>query len=90
MTNHAISIDGLIHASEGLRKVVKRDDVETMRAKAIETEKDLIKQREAKNALRKAERIAAAAAAANTAPIVGAVVDSTAALTPEAETEADQ
>jgi len=63
MTNHAISIDGLIHASEGLRKVVKRDDVETRRARAIEMEKNLIRQREARNALRKAERIAAATAA---------------------------
>lgn len=59
MTNHAISIDGLIHASEGLRKVVKRDEVESRRAKAIEAEKDLIRQREARNNLRKAERLAA-------------------------------
>jgi hypothetical protein len=59
MTNHAISIDGLIHASEGLRKVVKRDEVENRRAKAIETEKDLVRQREARNNLRKAERLAA-------------------------------
>ncbi|CZR51945.1 probable growth hormone-regulated TBC protein 1 [Phialocephala subalpina] len=60
MTNHAISIDGLIHASEGLRKVVKRDEVESRRSKAIEAERDLIKQREARNAARRAERIAAA------------------------------
>ena len=60
MTNHAISIDGLIHASEGLRKVVKRDEVETRRGKAIEAEKDLIRQREERNAQRRAERIAAA------------------------------
>jgi hypothetical protein len=60
MTNHAISIDGLIHASEGLRKVVKRDEVESRRAKAIEAEKDLIRQREERNALRRAERLAAA------------------------------
>jgi len=59
MTNHAISIDGLIHASDGLRKVVKRDDVETRRSKAIEAEKDLIRQREAHHNLRKAERLAA-------------------------------
>lgn len=59
MTNHAISIDGLIHASEGLRRVVKRDEIEIRRAKAIEAEKDLVKQREARNAARKAERIAA-------------------------------
>ncbi|TVY42113.1 TBC domain-containing protein [Lachnellula subtilissima] len=60
MTNHAISIDGLIHASEGLRKVVKRDEVENRRAKAIDAEKDLIRQREARNNLRKAERLATA------------------------------
>ena len=36
MTNHAISIDGLIQASEGLRKVVQRDDVLEKRAKAIQ------------------------------------------------------
>ncbi|PMD35642.1 TBC-domain-containing protein [Hyaloscypha variabilis F] len=59
MTNHAISIDGLIHASEGLRKVVKRDEVENRRAKAIEAEKDLIRQREEKNAIRRAARLAA-------------------------------
>lgn len=62
MTNHAISIDGLIHASEGLRRVVKRDDVENRRAKAIEAEKDIVRQREARNNLRRAERIAAASA----------------------------
>jgi small G protein signaling modulator 3 len=36
MTNHAISIDGLISASEALRKVVKREDVLARRARAIE------------------------------------------------------
>jgi hypothetical protein len=60
MTNHAISIDGLIHASEGLRKVVKRDEVESRRVKAIEAEKDLIRQREERNALRRAQRLTAA------------------------------
>lgn len=60
MTNHAISIDGLIHASEGLRRVVKREDIEARRAKAIEAEKALIRQREARNNLRKAERLATA------------------------------
>lgn len=63
MTNHAISIDGLIHASEGLRKVVKRDEVENRRGKAIEAEKDLIKQREERNTLRRAERLAKASEA---------------------------
>ena len=37
MTNHAISIDGLISASEALRKVVKMEDVLARRAKAIKT-----------------------------------------------------
>ncbi|EOO00015.1 putative tbc1 domain family member 10a protein [Phaeoacremonium minimum UCRPA7] len=46
MTNHAISIDGLIQASEGLRRVVRREDVEARRDKAIEAEKELVRQRE--------------------------------------------
>lgn len=58
MTNHAISIDGLIHASEGLRKVVKRDEIEIRRAKAIEAEKDMLRQRDERNMARKRERMA--------------------------------
>ncbi|KAI0143038.1 TBC domain protein [Xylariaceae sp. FL1272] len=46
MTNHAISIDGLIQASEGLRKVVRREEVEDRRNKSIKAEKEMIKQRE--------------------------------------------
>lgn len=38
MTEHAISIDGLMQASEGLRKVVKREEVEAMRERAIRAE----------------------------------------------------
>ncbi|KAI1769784.1 TBC-domain-containing protein [Hypoxylon cercidicola] len=49
MTNHAISIDGLIHASEGLRRVVRREDVEERRAKAIEADVQMIKEREERN-----------------------------------------
>ncbi|KAM3066116.1 hypothetical protein ACMFMG_010543 [Clarireedia jacksonii] len=64
MTNHAISIDGLIHASEGLRKVVKRNDIEVRRNRAIEAEKDLVRQREEKNRARRAERAEREAAAA--------------------------
>ncbi|KAH8816242.1 rab-GTPase-TBC domain-containing protein [Xylogone sp. PMI_703] len=63
MTNHAISIDGLIRASEGLRRFIKRDDVENRRSKAIEAEKNLTRQREARNKALRAERLAAAAAA---------------------------
>jgi small G protein signaling modulator 3 len=60
MTNHAISIDGLIHASEGLRKVVKREEVESRRERAIESEKEMGREREERNKKRKAERLAAA------------------------------
>ena len=35
MTNHAISIDGLIQASEALRNMVRREDVVTRRAVAL-------------------------------------------------------
>lgn len=38
MTNHAISIDGLIHASDALKKVVTRAEVEEKRTKVIDTE----------------------------------------------------
>jgi hypothetical protein len=46
MTNHAISIDGLIHASEGLRKVVRRDEVEARREKAVAQEEETMRERE--------------------------------------------
>jgi small G protein signaling modulator 3 len=77
MTNHAISIDGLIHASEGLRKVVKREDIEARRSKAIEAEKALIRQREARNNLRKAERLAAATGIVPETPEAGVTVTPT-------------
>ncbi|KAH8883439.1 TBC-domain-containing protein [Thozetella sp. PMI_491] len=62
MTNHAISIDGLIQASEGLRRLVRREEVEARRAKAIEAEKELIRQREERNALRRARKATTAPA----------------------------
>ncbi|KAL1839817.1 hypothetical protein VTJ49DRAFT_1096 [Mycothermus thermophilus] len=40
VANHAISIDGLVQASEALRRVVKRDDVEQRRKKALEEERE--------------------------------------------------
>jgi hypothetical protein len=46
MTNHAISIDGLIQASDALGKFVKRKDVEERRARAVAAEQELMKQRE--------------------------------------------
>ncbi|KAH8677869.1 rab-GTPase-TBC domain-containing protein [Xylariales sp. PMI_506] len=56
MTNHAISIDGLIQASEGLRRVVRREDVEDRRSKAIAAEKQIMKEREEQNQLRKTQK----------------------------------
>jgi hypothetical protein len=46
MTNHAISIDGLIQASDALGKMIKRKDVEERRAKAVAHEQELMRQRE--------------------------------------------
>jgi hypothetical protein len=46
MTNHAISIDGLIQASDALGRFVKRKDVEERRARAVATEQELMRQRE--------------------------------------------
>lgn len=46
MTNHAISIDGLIQASDALGKFVKRKDVEERRARAVAQEQELMRQRE--------------------------------------------
>ncbi|KAI8960483.1 TBC-domain-containing protein [Daldinia sp. FL1419] len=56
MTNHAISIDGLIQASEGLRRVVRREDVEERRNKAIEADKQMAREREERSAKRRAEQ----------------------------------
>jgi hypothetical protein len=40
MTNHAISIDGLVQASEALRRLVKREEVEARRLRAVEGERE--------------------------------------------------
>lgn len=61
MTNHAISIDGLLQASEGLKRVVKREDVESRRLLAIEGERELIKQREERLRAYKEKKAASAA-----------------------------
>lgn len=63
MTNHAISIDGLIQASEGLKRVVKREDVEVRRKLAVKSEQALVKEREDRLCAYKEKRAAAAAAA---------------------------
>lgn len=49
MTEHAISIDGLMQASEGLRKLVRREDVEQRREKVIQAEKESMTAREGQN-----------------------------------------
>lgn len=64
MTNHAISIDGLIQASEGLRRVVKREDVELRRERAVESERELVRQREERLRAYKERKAAAASAPA--------------------------
>ncbi|KAI9893366.1 MAG: hypothetical protein M1814_006662 [Vezdaea aestivalis] len=46
ITNHAISIDGLVQASEALKKVVKKADVEERRREAVEAEGEAGKERE--------------------------------------------
>lgn len=40
MTGHAISIDGLVNASDALRKVVRRSEVEERRQKAVDIERE--------------------------------------------------
>lgn len=75
MTNHAISIDGLIQASEGLRRVVKREDVDGRREKAIEAEQELVRQREERLRVYKERKAAAAAAAASATATAIAVAD---------------
>ncbi|KAL9061291.1 MAG: hypothetical protein Q9162_000165 [Coniocarpon cinnabarinum] len=47
MTDHAISIDGLIRASEALRKVVKREEVEKKRSAVVQADLELMRQRDA-------------------------------------------
>ncbi|KAJ8130762.1 hypothetical protein O1611_g2867 [Lasiodiplodia mahajangana] len=62
MTNHAISIDGLIQASEGLRRVVRREEVEDRRNKAIQAERQLMKEREEHAALYRTQKSTSAPA----------------------------
>jgi small G protein signaling modulator 3 len=56
MTEHAISIDGLMQASEGLRRVVKREDVEMRREKAMRDERELVAARDGGSMKSRAER----------------------------------
>lgn len=61
MTEHAISIDGLIQAGEALRRVVRREDIEQRRNKAIQAEKDMLAERDDNARKRSAKKAAAAA-----------------------------
>ncbi|KAI9840142.1 MAG: hypothetical protein M1838_004203 [Thelocarpon superellum] len=45
MTNHAISIDGLLQASEALKSVVQRDDVLDRRARVMAAEQERMRER---------------------------------------------
>ena len=74
MTNHAISIDGLIQASDALGKVIKRKDVEERRAKAVSHEQELMRQREEMRQERAKKR--ASKASANVAVPIQEEVDS--------------
>jgi hypothetical protein len=64
MTEHAISIDGLVQAGEALRRVVRREDIEQRRNKAIQAEKDMLAEREDRAWKRNSAKKTAAAAAA--------------------------
>lgn len=79
MTNHAISIDGLIQASEGLRRVVRREEVEARRGRAIEAERELVRQREERLRVYKEKKAKMAAASAP------AVLEETAVAAPSEE-----
>ena len=69
MTNHAISIDGLIQASDALGKVIKRKDVEERRAKAVAHEQELIRQRDEAREERARKRASKASLDAVSSPL---------------------
>ena len=47
MTDHAISIDGLIKASEALRRLIKKEEVEKRRDAVVQADLEMVRQREA-------------------------------------------
>lgn len=91
MTNHAISIDGLIQASEGLRRLVKREDVEVKRKRAIESERALVEQREERLRAYKERKAAMSSAPAmlETTEVVSVVGPENAAAGPGSEAGAE-
>ncbi|KAH0545594.1 hypothetical protein FGG08_000425 [Glutinoglossum americanum] len=56
MTNHAISIDGLIQASEALKKVIRREEIEERRKRALEIEMEAVRLRNKRMIEREGER----------------------------------
>ncbi|KAG7122192.1 TBC domain-containing protein C4G8.04 like [Verticillium longisporum] len=64
MTNHAISIDNMIKASEALRRYIQKEDVDARRKSAIQAMKIAADEREEANAARRAQREDAETAAA--------------------------
>jgi hypothetical protein len=56
MTNHAISIDGLIQASEALKKVIRREEIEERRKRALEAEMEVVRQRNERVVERETQR----------------------------------
>ena len=76
MTNHAISIDGLIQASDALGRFVKRKDVEERRARAVAQEQELMRQREEAR-LERARKRASRASATTEDPMSPVTQDDT-------------
>ncbi|KAF2993610.1 hypothetical protein E8E13_001667 [Curvularia kusanoi] len=74
MTNHAISIDGLIQASDALGRFVKRKDVEERRARAVAHEQELMRQREEAR-LERARKRASRASATTEEPMSPVIQD---------------
>ncbi|CAN8104208.1 unnamed protein product [Discula destructiva] len=90
MTNHAISIDGLIQASEGLKRVVKREHVEARRKLAVKSEQALVREREERLRAYKEKRAAASAPAILEAPVTEEAMDAESALVIEASSVAEE
>ena len=62
MTDHAISIDGLIRASEALRKVVRKEEVGKRRDAVVQADLEMMKERdEARRGKARAKEMAAVA-----------------------------
>ncbi len=85
MTNHAISIDSLIQASDALGKVIKRKDVEERRARAVAQEQELIRQREEARQERARKRASRASVISEEPAAPPSQIDTKASLDADAE-----